>query len=98
MTKPKKDKQDVLQRLAQASVEGLAISVAVNALLPGGGAVINTFSQTQNVKRAVRVMGKSAAEEGIKMLDEEPTEEETPLENLSGQVALEVLDHMNGRG
>ena len=96
----KKDetKSDVLQRLAQASVEGLIVNMALNALLPGAGTALGSVNQTQSLKKMGKVMGKSAAQEGIQMLDEEEPEETNSTGNLQEKMGLEVLDRMRGRG
>ncbi len=88
-------KSEILQRLAQASVEGLAIEVAMNAIIPGGGVALQGLNQGKNIKKAAKVMGKSAGKEGIKMLDEE--ENESPVEELSEDIALEMLTRVGGR-
>ncbi len=89
-------KSEILQRLAQASIEGLAIEVAMNAIIPGGGIALQGLNQGKNLKKAAKVMGKSAGKEGIKMLDEE--ENENPAEELSEDIALEMLTRVGGRG
>ena len=91
-------KSDVLQRLAQASVEGLAIQVAVNTVMPGAGLALEGLKSVKNIKKAGQVMGKSAAKEGVKMLDDEGRENQTPAEDLSEDIALEMLTRVGGRG
>ena len=94
----KEQKSDVLQRLAQASVEGLAIQVAVNTVMPGAGIAMSGLKSAKNIKRVGKVMGKSAAKEGVKMLDDEEREKQTPAEDLSEDIALEMLTRVGGRG
>lgn len=89
-------KSDVLQRLAQASVEGLAIEVAMNTIVPGSGVAVHGLNQGKNIKKAVKIMGKSAGKEGVKMLDDEKNE--NPAEELSEDIALEMLTRVGGRG
>ena len=93
---PKKE-SDMLQRLAQASVEGLVMEVAMNTLMPGTGIALKGLKQAKNMKKAAQVMGKSAAKEGVQMLDESEGEEQSPVENLSEDVALEFLTRVGGR-
>ena len=88
-------KSEILQRLAQASVEGLAIEVAMSAIIPGGGVALQGLNQGKNIQKAAKVMAKSAGKEGIKMLDEE--ENESPVEELSEDIALEMLTRVGGR-
>ena len=97
-TKKTEQKSDILQRLAQASVEGLAIQVAVNTVMPGAGIALEGLKSAKNIKKAGKVMGKSAAKEGVKMLDDEGRENQTPAEDLSEDIALEMLTRVGGRG
>lgn len=100
MSKKKQEKaetkSDVLQRLAQASVEGLVIEVAMNTIVPGSGLAVHGLSQGKNIKKAAKIMGKSAGKEGVKILDGE--ENENPAEDLSEDIALEMLTRVGGRG
>ena len=60
MSKKKQEKaetkSDVLQRLAQASVEGLAIEVAMNTIIPGSGLAVHGLNQGKNIKKAAKIM------------------------------------------
>ena len=53
----KEQKSDVLQRLAQASVEGLAIQVAVNTVMPGAGIAMSGLKSAKNIKRVGKKYG-----------------------------------------
>ena len=97
-TTKNEQKLDLLQRLAQASVEGLAIQVAVNAVMPGAGIALEGMKSAKNIKKAGQVMGKSAAKEGVKILDDEGREKQTAAEDLSEDIALEMLTRVGGRG
>ena len=90
-------KTEILQRLAQASVEGLAIQVAVNSVLPGAGIAFGGLKNIKNMKKVGEVMGKGAAKEGVKMLDEDGRKKQTAAEDLSEDVALEMLTRVGGQ-
>ena len=96
MTKTDKQKSDVIQKLTQASVEGLAVEVAMNALMPGSGVATKVLQGTKGIKKAAKIVGKQTAKEGVKMLDE--NKEEDPLEELSQDVTLEFFNRVGGRG
>ena len=94
----KEQRTEILQRLAQASVEGLVLEVAMNAVMPGSGIALNNLKQAKNMKKVAKVMGKSAAKEGVQMLDEEKEQEQSPTEDLTEDIALEFLSRSIGRG
>ena len=94
----KEEKTEVLQRLAQASVEGLAIQVAINTVMPSAGIALGSLKSAKNIKKAGQVMGKGAAKEGVKMLDDEGREKQTAADDLSEDIALEMLTRVGGRG
>ena len=79
-------------------MEGLAIQVAVNTVMPGTGIAMGGLKSAKNIKKVGKVMGKSAAKEGVKMLDDEEREKQTPAEDLSEDIALEMLTRIGGRG
>ena len=92
----KNSKSDVLQRLAQASVEGLAMEVAINTIMPGAGVALHGLKYSKGLKKAGKAMGKGAGKEGVKMLDDE--EEKDPGTELSEDLGLELLTRAGGRG
>ena len=79
----------------QGSIEGLAVEVAMNAVIPGSGLPVQGLKHGKNLKKVAKVAGKGAAKEGVKMLDEE--ENENPAEELSEDIALEVLSRTRTR-
>ena len=89
-------KSTVLQRLAQASVEELATQGAFNAVMPGAGIALKSLKSAKNIKEAGKVMGKGAAKEGVQMLDDKEPEK-SPVEDLSKNIALEMLARARGR-
>ena len=93
----KNKEESVLQRLAQASIEGLAIQAAVNTIMPGAGLALKSLKSAKTLKKAGKIMGKSAGKEGVKMLDDEERGKQTTPEELSGDVALAALDRIGGR-
>ena len=92
----KEERTEVLQRLAQAAVEGLAMEVAMNVVMPGSGLALNSLKYAKNAKKAAKVMGKGAAKEGVQMLDKEDRNK-TPAENLAEDVGLEFLSRAGSR-
>ena len=93
----KESKSTVLQRLAQASMQDLAIQMSINTVMPGAGIALKGLKSAKNIKKAGQVMGKSVAKEGVKMLDDEGREKQTAAEDLSEDIALEMLTRVGGR-
>ena len=91
-------KSSVIARLAKASVEGLAIEVGVNVVMPGAGIAFKGIKNAKNIKKAGKVMGKSAAKEGGNILDGEDENNPNSARDLSEDVTMEVLTHVGGRG
>ena len=92
----KNNETDILQRLAQASVEGLVVKVAINSIIPGAGIAVGGLNQAKNIKRAAKVIGKETAVKGVQLLDDEQ-KEKTPLEDLGEDASLEILSRIGGR-
>lgn len=91
-------KSSILQRLAQASMQDLIIQSAVNTVMPGAGIALGSLKSAKNIKKVGKMMGKSAAKEGVKMLDDEGREKQTAADDLSEDIALEMLTRVGGRG
>ncbi|MGN0919552.1 MAG: hypothetical protein ACI4OR_02180 [Alphaproteobacteria bacterium] len=89
-------KSGLKERLAQAAIEGIAMEVAINTLLPGSGLALSNIRSAKGFKKVAEVAGKSAAKEGIKSLDDENgTQDKT--EELAGDLTIELLSRSRGR-
>ena len=87
---------ELKERLTQGMIESLVVGGLVNAVVPGAGIALNSLNKVSTMKKAAKVMGKGAAKEGVEMLDGEDPER-NPAEELSEDVALEVLSHISGQ-
>ena len=97
---PKENKPEpsVLARLLKASIEGLAIEVAMNTVIPGSGIALKGMKNAKNIKKAGKAMGKSAAKEGGDILDGEDENNSNSAGGVSEEAAMEILTHLGGRG
>ena len=87
---------DLRERLAQGAIEGIAVEVISNAVLPGAGIAANAIRSTKGLKKAAKVAGKGAAKEGIKALDDE-NDTQSKAEELGGDLAIELLSRTGER-
>ena len=89
---------ELKERLTRGVIESLAVDALVNAVVPGAGIALNSLNKVSTMKRTAKVMGKGAAKEGIEMLDEgDKNQEENPAQNLTEDIALEVLTRIGGQ-
>ncbi|MBO7483834.1 MAG: hypothetical protein J6T55_01765 [Alphaproteobacteria bacterium] len=83
-----KNKAELPQRLAQASVEGLAIEVIANTIAPGTGTAITALKGVSGLKKAAKIIGKNSAKEAL----EDDDDDKNKIEELSGDLAIRLLD------
>ena len=83
-----KNKSELTQRLAQASVEGLVVEVIANTVAPGTGTAITALKGVSVLKKAAKIVGKNSAKEALKNDDDDRNK----MEELGGDLAIRLLE------
>ena len=95
--KKKNKDSELTDTLFHGMMEGFVVDMVMNAAVPVPGLAATALNKAKNIKRTAKVMSKGAAKEGIEMLDGEKAKGD-PAEELSEDIALEVLSRVGGRG
>ena len=89
------NKEMMTDRLAKASMQGLMIDFALNALVPGVGQVVGMAAKMKTAKRIGKSVAKSVASETAKITTEDTSKKQE--DDFKEQLALEVLERGMGR-
>lgn len=95
MKQNKQTKENITERLAKASAQGLMIDFALNALMPGVGHVVGMATKFKTAKHITKSVAKSMANETIKMNTEDgsiPSEDD-----FAEHLAVEFINKRMGR-
>lgn len=93
----KNKNSELTDTLVRGMVEGVAVDMLMNAVIPGAGLAVSGLNKAKNMKKAAKVMGKGAVKKEIDVLDGD-SQERNPAEELSENFAIEVLSSVGGRG
>ena len=83
-----KNKAELPQRLAQASVEGLVVEAMVNTIAPGTGTAMTALKGVSGLKKTAKIIGKNSAKKAL----EDDDDDKNKIEELSSDLAIRLLD------
>ena len=96
-TKKGKNKDSELtDTLVRGMVEGVGESMLANAFIPGAGLAVSSLNQANGMKKVAKSMGTGVVKKEIDKLDGDP-QERNPAEELSSDIAMEVLGRIGGQ-
>lgn len=89
--KSKRKKADLRERFTKASLEGIAVELLLDAVVPGAGLTTNVLSTAKGLKKVAKVAGKGATKEGAKTVLDDEENNTNELEEIGEDLALKVF-------